>query len=181
MALTFQSSNLCQALAQATGAFQETEKAKPEKAKTATPTKRPTVDDLAWIAGHWQGEAMGGSFEETWNPPFGGTMMGMFKFVKNDEVAFYEILNILEENGKLLVRLKHFDKGLVGWEEKDKSIEFPFISMTKNEAIFDGLKFFRVDDDTLKIVVTMKNGDKSTDLDFVCKRKPLQIAKSSDK
>ena len=44
---------------------------------------KASIDDLSWITGHWEGDAMGGKFEETWNPPRAGSMMGMFKFVKD--------------------------------------------------------------------------------------------------
>ncbi len=130
----------------------------------------PSIDDFGWIAGHWGGEAMGGSFEETWNPPMGGTMMGMFKFVQNEQVSFHEILTIVNENDAWLLRLKHFDKKLVGWEEKDESVEFPLISLSDTEAIFDGLKFLKIDQDTMHILVITKRGEESQELKFVCQR-----------
>ncbi len=39
---------------------------RPENMPTAT------LNDIAWIVGHFQGEALGGTFEEVWAPPFGG-------------------------------------------------------------------------------------------------------------
>ena len=48
----------------------------PAAEKVAGPAAK--IGDLKWIAGDWHGSAMGGDFEETWNPPFAGTMMGMF-------------------------------------------------------------------------------------------------------
>ena len=30
-----------------------------------------TLKDVAWIAGHWKGEAFGGITEEIWSPPLG--------------------------------------------------------------------------------------------------------------
>ena len=138
----------------------------------STDAKKPTIKDFAWIAGHWKGEAMGGVFEETWNPPLGNSMVGMFKLVKNNEVVFYEILTIVEEKNSVVLRLKHFDKGLAGWEEKDKSVEFPFISVSDKEAVFAGLKFQRTNDDSMNIVVQMKEGGKTSDLTFRCKKLP---------
>ena len=104
---------------------------------TAAP--QATIDDVSWISGSWSGQAMGSRFEETWNPPSAGTMVGMFKFIKEEEVAFYEILTIVEQGGTLMLRLKHFSPGLEGWEEKEKSIEFPLVSVSQSEARFDGL------------------------------------------
>ncbi len=137
--------------------------------KPASPTAK--VADVGWIAGHWQGSAMGGEFEETWNPPFAGTMVGMFKFAKGNEVQFYELLTIVEKDNSLLLRLKHFDRNLVGWEERDKTIEFPLRELTKDSAVFDGLVFTRVDANNMKIEVTAKesNGEPKT-IRFPCKR-----------
>ena len=136
-----------------------------------TPSPDGSIDDLSWIAGHWQGEAMGGTFEETWNPPNGGAMMGMFKFVKDGEVKFYEILTIVPKNDSLVLRLKHFHNDLVGWEEKDKSVEFPLISISKNEAKFDGMTFNKISADELLIVVQagQKSGETQA-LQFECHR-----------
>jgi hypothetical protein len=129
------------------------------------------ITDIAWIAGHWGGEAIGGTFEETWNPPFGNSMVGMFKFVKDGKADFYELLTIVEENESLVLRLKHFDPQLVGWEEKDKSLEFPLLRLSETEATFDGMAFRIIDDSTLHIVVRNKHADGSVgELKFVGKR-----------
>lgn len=148
---------------------QEKQVEPPTDAKVTAPAA--TIDDVKWIAGHWQGSAMGGQFEETWNPPFAGSIMGMFKFAKNDQVEFYELLTIIEHEDSLLLRLKHFDKDLNGWEEKDKSIEFPLLSLTETEAAFDGLVFKKIDPSTMHIVVTISQKEgKPQKIKFVCQR-----------
>src|SRR5690606_41748043 len=70
--------------------------------------------DVAWIAGHWKGKAMGGEIEEVWTPPMGGSMMGSFKFVADGKVIFYELETITEEDKTLILRLKHFGGDLKG-------------------------------------------------------------------
>lgn len=147
-------------LSQEKGAIQESE----------GKTDSYSIDDFAWIAGHWRGEAMGGSFEETWNPPFGGTMMGMFKFVQGEKVNFHEILTIVYEDEQWMLRLKHFDDKLAGWEEKEESVKFPLVRLTETEAIFDGLKFLKVDQETMHIVVKTQQGEEIQELKFVCKK-----------
>jgi hypothetical protein len=117
------------------------------------------IEDVAWIAGHWQGEAFGGLAEEMWSPPFGRSMMGMYKMVKDGEVVFYEFLTIVEERDSLVLRLKHFDGGLKGWEEKDVSIEFPLVAWTENEVNFDGLTFRLAAADALEAYVLLKHKD----------------------
>ncbi|MGI9517810.1 MAG: DUF6265 family protein [Pirellulaceae bacterium] len=141
--------------------------------KLADGAKSPpaTVNDIAWIAGHWQGEAMGGQFEETWNPPMGGAVMGMFKFVQDDNVGFYELLTIVPHDDSIILRLKHFDQGMTGWEEKDKSVEFPLVRITESEANFEGLTFRRIDEDTMYIyVVVGEEGEKNQEVEFACNK-----------
>jgi hypothetical protein len=143
----------------------------PAQEASDTPSPKASINDLSWIAGHWQGKAMGGDFEETWNPPKGGAMMGMFKFIKDGEVNFYEILTIVPKNDSLVLRLKHFHNDLVGWEEKDKSVEFPLNSISKKEAKFDGLTFTKIsDDEMLIVVVTKQKSGKTQELRFECHR-----------
>ena len=61
-----------------------------------------SIEDVAWIAGHWRGEAFGGITEEIWSPPMGKSIMGMFRLIKEGKVDFYEMEIIVEENGGLL-------------------------------------------------------------------------------
>ena len=131
----------------------------------------PVLKDMAWICRHWTGEALGGEFEETWSPPMAGEMMGMFKLVRNDKIVFYELLTIVPKDDSFVLRLKHFGEGLFGWEEKDKSVEFPLISVSKTEIKFEGLKFIRESETTDKkmiIEVETDEGGKQSKLVFNC-------------
>ena len=119
-----------------------------------------SINDVAWIAGDWQGEALGGITEEIWTAPLGKSMMGSFKLVVNEIVQFYELCTITEENESLLLRIKHFDKDLKGWEEKDQSIEFPLVKIEKNKVYFDGLTFEKINEDELNIYVIFKDEGK---------------------
>lgn len=129
-----------------------------------------SVEDVAWIAGHWRGEAMGGLTEEIWSPPLGRAMMGSFKLVIDEVVKFYELETITEENGSLILKIKHFDAALTGWEEKDETVDFPLVKLEKNKAYFDGLTFELVDEDALNIYVVMKGEDHDTESKFSFKR-----------
>jgi len=119
-----------------------------------------SINDVAWIAGNWQGEALGGITEEIWTAPLGKSMMGSFKLVVDEIVQFYELCTITEENESLLLRIKHFDKDLKGWEEKDQSIEFPLVKIEKNKVYFDGLTFEKINEDELNIYVIFKDEGK---------------------
>ena len=88
----------------------------------------PTLDDLAWIAGHWQGEPPGGGqADEIWTPPAAGAMMGSFRWTRGDRVIVYEFLLIEETADGIVLRLRHFNPGSVGWEEKDAPLNFALI------------------------------------------------------
>lgn len=130
---------------------------------TSSPAAR--LDAAAWIAGQWQGTGMGGQIEETWNPPQSGVMMGMFRFVGEDS-TFYELLTMIQQEKTILLRLKHFDKDLKGWEEKDKTVEFKLVEITKSEVRFEGLTFRRIDADTIHVFVVVSKGEKKNEIKF---------------
>src|ERR1700722_20146558 len=80
--------------------------------------------DLAFMAGHWRGEAAGKQIEETWSLPEQGSMTGMYREMKDGETTFYEFLTIEKTaNGPVLL-VEHFDPGLHAWEEQGKPITF---------------------------------------------------------
>jgi hypothetical protein len=76
-----------------------------------------TLSDFAWLAGHWTGPGLAGAAEETWTGPAGGSMLGMYRLVREGKVVFYEILTLTEKDGSVVLRLKHFNPDLTGWEE----------------------------------------------------------------
>ena len=124
-----------------------------------TTEQQPVIDDFDWLAGSWQCEAMGGKCEEVWNPPSAGTMMGMFKFYKDGQVVFYELMTLVEGEDGIEFRLKHFGPDLIGWESKEESVEFPFVSVSQAHAEFKGISFERLGLDEIKITVAQKEGE----------------------
>lgn len=125
-----------------------------------------SVGDLAWMAGHWKGDFLGGTAEEVWTPPSGGSMLGMFKLVQSDAASFYELMTLVEENGSVILKLKHFNPDLSGWEEKGDHVAFPLVKLAENAAYFDGLTFERVSDDTLKGYLVMETADGPKEVAF---------------
>jgi hypothetical protein len=119
------------------------------------------INDVAWIAGHWQGEAFGGMTEEIWSPPMGDAMMAAFRLVKDGKTDFYEIEAITEENGSLVLRLKHFATDLKGWEEKDERVDFPLVKLKPNKAYFDGMTFEKISEEEMNIYVVIRQKDGS--------------------
>lgn len=122
---------------------------------------KATLADVAWLAGHWRGPALGGLSEEVWTAPMGGSMMGSYKLVRADSVVFYEILALVEEEGSLAIRLKHFNADLTGWEEKAEVRSFPLVQITPAEAFFDGMTIRRLGDDRLQVQLAINMPDGS--------------------
>jgi|GEM_PF-127635 len=56
----------------------------------------PTVDSLAWMAGHWSGEAEGRVTEEVWMEPAGGIMPGLNRSFAPRGKASFENLRIVQ-------------------------------------------------------------------------------------
>ena len=135
---------------------------------TAGPPAR--VTDFAWLEGHWQAEALGGTVDEIWSSPAAGTMVGMFRLVKDDEVSFYEIFTITEEGSTALLRLKHFNADLTGWEEKNDTVDFPLVALEEGRASFDGLTYRRRGKDEMEVFLAMRTKDGVREVHFAYKR-----------
>jgi uncharacterized protein DUF6265 len=120
-----------------------------------------TIADMAWYAGRWTGTGLGGWTEEIWSPPRDGTMMGMYRMVKDGKPIFYELLLIAEENGSLAIKLKHFHADLRGWEERDASLRFPLVAKRDGRIYFDGMTFERVGTDRVKVYLAIEHKDGS--------------------
>ena len=128
------------------------------------------IESLAWLAGYWRGEGSIGVGEEIWAPPSSGTMVGAFKAVRDGEPSFYELLEISEEEGSLILKIKHFDPELKGWEERDGFVAFPLVKLAPQEAYFSGLTYRRVDDRLYAYVATTGKDGRVGELEFVFDR-----------
>jgi hypothetical protein len=118
-----------------------------------------TIADMEWYAGRWTGSGLGGSIEEVWSPPREGTMMGMYRMIKDGKPVFYELLLITEENGSLAIKLKHFHADLRGWEERDASVRFPLVAKRDGRIYFDGMTFERIGADRVKVYLAVEHKD----------------------
>lgn len=122
---------------------------------------RATIAEVAWMAGHWSGTALGGETEEIWSPPKAGAMMGMYRLVRGGKVIFYELQTLVEEEGSLILRLKHFHANLTGWEEKQKTVDFRLVSLGDGIAQFEGMSFQRDGDEKLTVFLAIQQKDGS--------------------
>jgi hypothetical protein len=111
------------------------------------------LNAVAWIAGHWRGEALGGIAEEIWTPPLGDSMMAAFKLVVDGQVKFYELETISRQGETLILKLKHFSPTLHGWEEKEETVDFRLVKVTEDKVYFDGMTFENVSADEMSVYV----------------------------
>ncbi|MGI9546548.1 MAG: DUF6265 family protein [Flavobacteriaceae bacterium] len=114
------------------------------------------IDDYTWLAGHWIGDGFGGISEEIWALPADGTMMGMYRHIKDEKLVFYEFL-LLDKDG---LRLKHFNPDLKGWETKDEFVSFPMVEHSPNKLVLKGLTFEKKSDTEMEIRLRLRSGEK---------------------
>ena len=100
-----------------------------------------TVADLAWISGYWISTDGDNRIEEIWSRAAGDTMCAAFRWIRNEHVLFYEFI-IIEPDPQfgLVLRLKHFNAGLKGWETQNESVEFIFENLDSKTVSFAGYK-----------------------------------------
>lgn len=62
----------------------------------------PSLENLAWLTGCWEGRQGEASIEEIWSKPAGGSMLGLGRTVKGGKTTSYEFMQFREENGTLV-------------------------------------------------------------------------------
>lgn len=129
--------------------------------KLDDPARRPsaTLADVGLLVGHWTGDFLGGTAEEVWLPPAGGTMVGVFRLYKADAVNFYEIMTVVEEAGSVAMKLKHFHPDLKGWEDKDEVVTFRLVKASTDTVWFEGLTYRRQADGSLRGFIAIRYKD----------------------
>lgn len=119
------------------------------------PPPTATIDDVAWLAGQWRGEGLGGVVDEAWTPPFGATMAGTFMLSAADTLVLYEMMALVETNGSVAMWVKHFNPDFTGWEEKEDKVTFPLVHLAPDALYFSGLTFKRVEADSMNVFLAV--------------------------
>jgi hypothetical protein len=122
-----------------------------------------TLEDAAWLAGSWTGTAFGKKFEENWNAPSAGSMVGLFKLFDDEGVSFYEILLLTVDEGSLSLKVKHFNADFTAWEEKGDFVNFKLVKLEDDALHFGGISFYRRDANNIDGYIVMKNGEAVTE------------------
>lgn len=135
-----------------------------------------TLTAAEWLVGDWVGTGIeGAEAAESWLPPSSGAMVGVFVQEKPDgALMFTEHMYMAEEAGSLVLKLKHFNPDLTGWEEKDGMVRFRFLSAEPCALYFSALTYRCEGEDGLLVAVRMKSdGDSVNELVFRFKRRAV--------
>lgn len=133
-----------------------------QETRVAEPGSTPppaSIHDLWWLDGLWQGTGIEGApATESWLPPTGTTMVGTFiQQTAEGGILFSEHMQIMEEGGSLVLKLKHFNPDLTGWEDKDGMLTFRLLGAEFCAAYFSGLTLRCDGPDKLVVAVRMKS------------------------
>lgn len=92
---------------------------------------------LAWMTGDWRSDHKGDVLQEVWSEPIGDSMMGAFRWIKGEKTWMYELITITDEGDTVVLRFKHFNNKMFGWEEKDECLDFTLVRTGKREVVFE--------------------------------------------
>jgi Domain of unknown function (DUF6265) len=98
-------------------------------AHAQAPAPKPTLQDFAWLAGHWRIEQGDRMIDEHWMAPAAELMMGMARNVQGGKVREYEFTLLRQEaNGDILY---------VASPSKQTEAAFKLTSLRDGEAVFE--------------------------------------------
>ncbi|HET9444630.1 MAG TPA: DUF6265 family protein [Steroidobacteraceae bacterium] len=98
-------------------------------AHAQAPVGKPTLQDFAWLAGHWRIEQADRLVDEQWMAPAGGLMIGMARNVQAGKVREYEFTLLRQEpNGDIVY---------VASPSKQTETTFTLTSLRDGEAVFE--------------------------------------------
>jgi hypothetical protein len=128
------------------------------------------LQQLAFLSGRWTSDSAEGDEEEYWSQPMGESMVGTFRVVKDGKAVFYEFWAIEVEDGKAIFKMKHFDRGLLGWEEKADMVRLTAKIGDGQDVLFskpDGsltLRYERKGDELVSTLRRVKDGKAKEDV-----------------
>jgi len=84
--------------------------------------KVPTVNDLAWLAGRWEGTMTNGPgiADVTFAPPAAGLITGVMRLVDKDKILVVELISIVDTPKGPEMRFRHFSSSLDAYESTFK-------------------------------------------------------------
>ena len=129
-----------------------------------------SAERLSWLSGCWKGTGLGGEVEECWVRSPDDKFTSVFQMVKDGQQQFSEIVMISEFDGKIGMRVKHFDAAFNQWKsDLGAGPTFPFVEMGEHYIQFEGLRYELIDT-VCHVTLDMKSGDTVHQVRFVLNR-----------
>jgi hypothetical protein len=128
------------------------------------------LQPLTFLSGHWTSDSPDGQEEEYWSQATGRSMVGTYRLMKGGDAVFYEFWVIEVEGGKAVFKMKHFDRGLQGWEEKADMVRLDLSVDGQQDVLFakaDGslsLRYRRNGDELVSTLRRVKDGRTKEDV-----------------
>ena len=91
---------------------------------------KPSVADLFWLSGCWQGRQGTAVIEEMWSKPAGTTMLGLGRTVKDNRTVSFEFMQFREQNGTL---------AFLPQPQVVAQVTFPLKESTRVRFVFENL------------------------------------------
>lgn len=107
----------------------------PAEPRPAAPAR---LADLSFLSGRWVGVEKEPLSEESWGTPAGDSMVGTWRLVAGGRTKLFELLMLVEDAGKVTLRLRHFDREGVAREEKGAPVVLPLVAKGRGVAVFEG-------------------------------------------
>lgn len=138
-------------------------------AVTAYADNHPTVGQLGWMTGSWDGPTGPNTLEENWTLPRSGTISSLVRSTGPSGTQMVEIVHIEEANGTLDLYIQQWN---VPFDPRSPAQKMTMREMTDNSITFDAvteggiktLKYSRPADKEFHVDVTVAN-----DQNFVIK------------
>lgn len=130
----------------------------------------PALQPLTFLSGRWTSDSAEGQEEEYWSQATGRSMVGTFRVLKDGDAVFYEFWVIEVEDGRAIFKMKHFDRGLVGWEDKTDVVRLTLFVSDGQDVLFsksDGslsLRYQRNGDELVSTLRRVKDGKTKEDI-----------------
>ncbi|MEH6743604.1 MAG: DUF6265 family protein [Hyphomonas sp.] len=127
------------------------------EADTASPPA--SLAEVDWLVGYWIGDMPEGPVEQVFLPADKGQLPSFVRATNPDGIIFYEISNIIAQDGTLFIRLRHFTPGLSGWEDQSGPIDRRLLAIEGDTLYFDRVSFRRTGPDAYTVYFLNMDGD----------------------
>jgi 3-dehydroquinate synthase class II len=77
---------------------------------------------------------------------------------------------LAEEEGSLVLKVKHFSADFTAWEDKEDYVTFRLVRVEPGAVHFSGISFYSVSDDEIHTYLALHDGDKVWEEKLVYRR-----------